>query len=204
MIKVGLTGNVASGKSMVLDLLRRHGATVIDTDRLVRETQQPGTPVLRRIAKRFGPDMLLADGSLDRARLRRQVMGDPVARSALNEIVHPAVEVLHRERLAEAEGRGDRIVISAVPLLFEAGWEREFDLVILVDAPEDIRRARLISLRHLTPAEADELLAAQDPADEKRRRSDLVIDNDGSIGALEARVREVWETLMDRVTGQGA
>lgn len=204
MIKVGLTGNVAAGKSVVLDLLRRHGATVIDADALVREVQQPGMAVLRQIAERLGSDMLRPDGALDRSRLRRRVMGDPAARSDLNAIVHPAVELLHRERIAQAERRGDRIVVSDVPLLFEVGWESEFDLIILVDAPEAIRRMRLVTLRHLTPAEADKLLASQDPAEGKRRRSDIVIENAGSVEGLEARVREVWETLANRATGGGA
>lgn len=204
MVKVGLTGNVAAGKSVVLDFLRRHGATVIDVDALVREVQQPGTPVLRRIAERFGPDMLLPDGALDRSRLRRRVMGDSAALSDLNAIVHPAVELLHRERIAQAELRGDRIVVSDVPLLFEVGWESHFDLIILVNAPEAIRRLRLVSLRQLTPEEADNMLASQDPPDEKQRRSDIVIENDGSVEDLEARVREVWEILVNRATSGGA
>ena len=204
MMKVGLTGNVAAGKSVVLDFLRRHGATVIDADALVREVQQPGTPVLRRIAERFGPDILLPDGALDRSRLRRRAMGDLAALSDLNAIVHPTVEVLHRERIAQAQLRGDRIVVSDVPLLFEVGWESEFDLIILVDAPEAIRRMRLVSLRQLTPEEADNMLASQDPADEKQRRSDIVIENDGSVEDLEARVGEVWETLVNRATSGGA
>ena len=204
MMRVGLTGNVAAGKSVVLDFLRRHGATVIDADALVREVQQPGTPVLRRIAERFGPGMLLPDGALDRSRLRRRVMGDPAALSDLNAIVHPAVELLHRERIAQAELRGDQIVVSDVPLLFEAGWESDFDLIILVDAPEAIRRLRLVSLRQLTPEEANDMLASQDPADEKRRWSDLVIENDGSVEDLEARVREVWKILVNRATSGGA
>jgi dephospho-CoA kinase len=204
MIKVGLTGNVAAGKSVVLDLLRRHGATVIAADALVREVQQPGTAVLRRIAERFGTGMLLPDGALDRSRLRRRVMGDQAALSDLNAIVHPAVELLHREHIAQAERRGDPIVVSDVPLLFEVGWEGEFDLIILVDAPEAIRRRRLVTLRQLTPEEADNMLASQDPAEGKRRRSDIVIENAGSVEALEARVRQVWETLVNRAGGGGA
>ena len=131
-------------------------------------------------------------------------MGDSAALSDLNAIVHPAVELLHRERVAQAELRGDRIVVSDVPLLFEVRWENHFDLIILVDAPEPIRRLRLVSLRQLTPEEADNMLASQDPADEKRRRSDIVIENDGSVEDLETRVREVWEILVNRATSGGA
>jgi len=196
MLKVGLTGNVAAGKSVVVDQLRRLGAIIIDADRLVREVEQPGSALLEAIADRFGSEMVLPNGQLDRAKLRRRVMGDPAALSDLNAIIHPAVERLHRERLADAEASGARIVVSDIPLLFEAGWEDAFDLIVLVDAPAAIRRRRLVAFRRLTPHEADRLIASQDPADRKRRRSDIVIDNAGTLEALETRVREVWDVLV--------
>jgi len=198
MLRVGLTGNVAAGKSVVLDRLRALGAVVIDADLLVREVERPGSPVLDAIAQHFGPDMIGEDGELDRARLRRFVMGDPALLAELNAIVHPAVERLHRARLTEAEARGARIVVSDIPLLFEAGWQDAFDLVILVDAPAATRRARLIASRHLAPAEADRLMASQEPADQKRARSDIVIDNAGTLATLDARVQEVWRILVAR------
>jgi dephospho-CoA kinase len=198
MLKVGLTGNVAAGKSVVVGQLRRLGAIIIDADELVREVEQPGSALLEKIANRFGSEMVLPNGQLDRARLRRRVMGDRAALSDLNAIIHPAVERLHRERLAEAAATGARIVVSDIPLLFEAGWEDAFDLIILVDAPPKIRRRRLVAFRRLTPPEADRLIASQDPADRKRRRSDIVIDNTGTLEALEARVQEVWDLLVAR------
>jgi len=199
MLKVGLTGNVAAGKSAVVDHLHRLGAVIIDADQLVREVEQPGSPLLGAIAERFGSEMVLPNGQLDRAKLRRRVMGEPAALSDLNAIIHPAVERLHGERLAEAEASGARIVVSDIPLLFEAGWQDEFDVIILVDAPPATRRRRLVAFRRLTPHEADRLIASQDPADQKRRRSDIVIDNAGTLEALEARVREVWDVLVAKV-----
>lgn len=204
MLSVGLTGNVAAGKSSVLSLLKGFGATVIDADQLVRRVQQPGSHTLQTLADRFGADILLPDGHLDRPTLRRRVMGDPAALSALNAIVHPAVEQLHRDELAAAKARGDRVVVSDIPLLFEAGWESEFDLIVLVDAPRNVRRSRLITLRALTEEEADRLLASQAPAVDKRARSDVVIDNDGSWEILARRVRALWSTLDARARGQSA
>src|SRR5919201_1662043 len=135
MLHVALTGNIAAGKSTVAELFRRWGATLIDADQLVRELQAPGSPVLEAIVARFGAAVLRADGTLDRAALRRRVMADPAAREALERIVHPAVHRRREELLREAGRRGDRIVVSEIPLLFEVADSREFDAVVLVDAP---------------------------------------------------------------------
>jgi dephospho-CoA kinase len=198
MLNVALTGNIAAGKSAVAELFRAWGATLIDADRLAREAQAPGTPGLRAIAERLGPDLVGADGALDRAALRRRVMADPAALAELNRIIHP--EVLRRRRALEAEARrrGDRIVVSDIPLLFEVADPAAFDVVVLVDAPEPVRRARLIMERGLSALEADRMLAAQAPSGQKRERSTFVIDNDGDLATLEARAREVWTALLAR------
>jgi dephospho-CoA kinase len=194
MLNVALTGNIAAGKSTVAALFEAWGATLIDADRLVREAQAPGSPILAAIVERFG-DGVLDAGGLDRAALRRRVLADPAALADLNRLVHP--EVLRRRRALEqaARARGDRIVVSDIPLLFEASNPGEFDVVVLVDAPAELRRARLLRDRGLDPDEADRLLAAQAPSGPKRARSTFVIDNDGDRTALEARSREVWNRL---------
>jgi dephospho-CoA kinase len=196
MLNVALTGNVAAGKSTVAALFEAWGATLIDADRLVREAQAPGSPILAAIAERFGHDVLDADGALDRAALRRRVLADPAALEDLNRLVHP--EVLRRRRALEqaARERGDRILVSDIPLLFEASDPREFDVVVLVDAPTELRRARLLRERGLDPGEAARLLAAQAPSGPKRARSTFVIDNDGDRAALEAHSRDVWRRLV--------
>jgi dephospho-CoA kinase len=198
MLSVALTGNIAAGKSTVAELFRAWGATVIDADRLAREAQAPGTPVLRAIADRFGQDLIGPGGALDRATLRRRVMGDPAALADLNRIVHP--DVLRQRAALEAESRrrGDRIVVSDIPLLFEAADPAAFDAVVLVDAPERVRRARLLAGRGLSTEDADRMLAAQAPSGPKRERSTFVIDNDGDRATLEARAREVWARLLAR------
>lgn len=198
MLHVALTGNIASGKSTVSELFHRWGATIVDADRLVREAQAPGGAVLRAIVDRFGLGVLRPDGSLDRPALRAIVLGDPAARAALNALVHPEVHRLRRQRVLEARARGDRIVVEDIPLLFEASDPSEFDAIVLVDAPEEVRRARLLTARGLAPEEVDRMLAIQMPSAAKRARSDFVIDNDADYTALERRTREVWEALVAR------
>jgi dephospho-CoA kinase len=198
MLNVALTGNIAAGKSAVAELFRRWGATVLDADAIVREVQAPGGAVIRQIADRFGDAVVLPDGSLDRAGLRRIVMADAGAREALERIVHPAVYARRAELAAEAAARGDRIVVSDIPLLFESGDAGAFDAVVLVDAPEPVRLRRLMERRGLSETEAWGMIRAQLPASAKRARSDYVIDNDGDLAALKHAASEVWHALVAR------
>jgi dephospho-CoA kinase len=198
MLNVALTGNIAAGKSAVAELFRRWGATVLDADAIVREVQAPGGAVIRQIADRFGDAVVLPDGSLDRAGLRRIVMADAGAREALERIVHPAVYARRAELAAEAAARGDRIVVSDIPLLFESGDAGAFDAVVLVDAPEPVRLRRLMERRGLSETEAWGMIRAQLPASAKRARSDYVIDNDGDLALLERAASEVWRALVAR------
>lgn len=197
MLHVGLTGNVAAGKSTVAALFRGWGATLIDADALVHELQAAGSPVLAAIAARFGAAVLRADGALDRAALRARVLADPTELTALNALMHPAVAARRRELVQAARRRGDRIVVSDIPLLFEADDPTGFDAIVLVDAPETVRRARLAE-RGLPAGEAERLMAAQQPAADKRARSDYVIDNSGDFTALEHSARAVWQALLAR------
>ena len=198
MLNVALTGNIAAGKSEVVRRFAEWGATIIDADQLAREAQAPGGEVLRAIAQRFGREVLNADGSLDRAALRGLVMGDDDALAALNGIVHPAVRRRRDQLIGEAVARGDRIVVNDIPLLFEAADPSAFDLVILVDAPEGVRRERLLTLRGLSPEDADKMLKAQIPSEVKRARADLIIDNSGSLEALELAAQDAWSELLRR------
>ena len=196
MYNVALTGNVASGKSSVAALLRDWGATVIDADAIVRELQRPGTPVFREIAARFGPGMVAPDGTLDRAALRARILARPEERKLLESIVHPAVEA-ERQRLLTGVAAGG-IVVNDIPLLFEAMDPSRFDAVVLVDAPESVRLARVTGERGLPPAEAEALLRAQMPAARKRERADFIIENDGTRDALRERAWLVWRKLRSR------
>ncbi len=195
MIHVGLTGNIASGKSTVAELFCRWGATIIDADLLAREAQRAGTPVFQAIVERFGPGVVGPDGELDRRALRARVMGEAAELAALNAIVHPEVRRRAAALVGEARRAGTRIVVSDIPLLFETDDPERFDAVVLVDAPAEVRRERLMRDRGLSASEADGMMAAQLPAAAKRARSTYVIENDGSLPVLEQRSRSVWERL---------
>lgn len=196
MLSVGLTGNIASGKSAVASLLAAHGATILDADVMAREVVAPGTPGFEAVVEQFGEGVVLPDGTLDRPALRRIVFADPARRSALNAIVHPAVGRLRERRLAEARARGDRVVVSDIPLLFEVGLEYLFDGVIVVDAPEAVRLARLTGDRGLAEEEARRIMAAQLPSERKRAAATWVIDNDGSRAQLASRTASLWQLLL--------
>lgn len=198
MLNVGLTGNLASGKSTVLGWFAQWGATAIDADQLVREVQRPGSPVLEEIRRCFGDGVILPGGELDRAALRKVVFRDPAARQALNAIVHPAVRERRRLLLEEAEARGDLVVVSDIPLLFETLDPASFDLIVLVDAPAELRRKRLITQRGIEPEEADRMLAAQLPPEAKRERSHIVLDNRGSLDDLRTAAWEAWREIRKR------
>jgi dephospho-CoA kinase len=198
VLNLALTGNVAAGKSTVAELFRRWGAVIIDADQLVREVQAPGTPGLAAIVRRFGSGVLKPDGSLDRGQLRATVLADPELLRDLNAIVHPAVNRLRRERVAAAAGGGAEIIVTDIPLLFEAADPATFDAIILVDAPADLRRQRLFERSGLPRHEADRLMAAQLPSELKRTRSTYIIDNDRDLAWLESEAARVWRKATGR------
>jgi dephospho-CoA kinase len=196
MLLVGLTGNIASGKSTVSQLLSERGATIIDADVLARRAVDFGSPAYKAIVARWGEDVLAPDGFLDRGALRRRVFGHPEELEALNEIVHPEVARMRDRLVAEARRRGDHVVVCDIPLLFEKNLVGEFDRIVLVDAPRPLRLERLVKDRDLRATEAMDMIAAQMPAELKRARADFVIDNAGSFAALEAQVDAVWSALL--------
>jgi dephospho-CoA kinase len=203
VIHLALTGNIASGKSTVAELFQSWGAVIIDADQIVRELQQPGSPVLAAIGARFGADVILPDGQLDRAKVRQVVMRDSAARADLNAIVHPEVHRRRAELVEAAKRQGAQVVVSDIPLLFESADPAAFDAVVLVDAPEPLRLKRLMESRGLPADEARRMLAAQMPASEKRDwvggtppRAPFVIENESDRAALEQRARAVWDQLV--------
>lgn len=198
MLKVGLTGNIAAGKSTVARTWRELGGTVVDADLLARQAVAPGTPALAAIEAQWGPWVLEEGGGLDRAALRQIVFSDPGARARLEGIVHPAVASLRDDLYREAKARGESLVVADIPLLFEVGLADEFDVVVLVDAPEETRLMRLVGDRGMDPDEARRMMAAQMPSALKRARADVVIENTGSIADLERRAGEVWRDLFRR------
>lgn len=204
MLVVGLTGNIAAGKSAVAARLASHGVPIIDADRLARDAVAPGTAALRAIVRRWGPTALAADGTLDRAALRRIVFSDDAERRALDAIVHPEVARL-RDAAVEAErARGVPLVVCDIPLLFEVGLEELVDRIVLVDAPVAVRRERLVRDRGLTVTEADAMIAAQMPADRKRAAAHHLIDNLGTRETLHAQVDALVDELRALARSAGA
>lgn len=192
-IVVGVTGNIASGKSTVAARFAEHGATLIDADVLARLALAPGTRGLAAVASRW-PSVISADGSLDRAALRRIVFTDPKQRDRLNAIVHPEVARVRDKQLAAARERGDAFVAYDVPLLFEAGLEKTVDVIVLVEASDEIRRQRLAH-RGVPADDATAMMASQMPDELKRGRSNFVIENNGDYAQLLARADATWHAL---------
>ncbi len=196
VLLVGLTGGIASGKSVVAARLAEHGAVVVDADRIAREVVEPGTPALAEIARTFGPAVLAPDGSLDRAALGAIVFADPSARERLNAITHPAVARRSRELFARA-ARADphAVVVYDVPLLAEGGRTDEFDLVVVVEADPEERVRRMVRDRGMSEEDARRRIAAQASDEERRALADVVVETNGSIEDTLRRADELWERL---------
>ena len=212
MLRVGLTGGLGSGKSTVGAMLARRGAEVMSSDDLAREMMQPGHPVYRAIADRFGPEVVRSDGQLDRPALARIAFGQGRVEE-LNAIVHPAV-IAEEARMAEelAARRAGAVMVVESALLFatrhggEGGWEQRFDCIVVVTAPEPVRVERFAG-RLLAEtgdagndprAEARRRMAQQMPEAEMIARADLVLANGGTREALEQQVDQVWAALLAR------
>lgn len=185
---VALTGGVASGKSEVERRFAALGVPVIDADRIARDLVRPGEPALEEIAAAFGPTALDASGALDRAAMREIVFHDERARARLNAILHPRVRDVLHERSAAATGP---YVLLGIPLLVESGDYGWVDRVLLVDAPRELQRRRLVERDGVAPALADAMIAAQASREARLARADDVIVNDGAIEALDGKVREL-------------
>ncbi|MEU5865817.1 MULTISPECIES: dephospho-CoA kinase [unclassified Nonomuraea] len=196
MLKIGLTGGIGSGKSEVSRRLAARGAVVVDADKIAREVVEPGTVGLARVVAAFGEGVLHPDGSLNRERLGSVVFADPDRLAALNAIVHPLVG----ERVAELQGQAadDAILVYDVPLLVENKLAPMYDLVIVVDAADEVRIRRLAEHRGMAEADAKARIAAQVDREQRLAAADLVIPNEGSLDDLEARVDEVWHELVRR------
>lgn len=195
MLIVGLTGNVAAGKSAVAELWREAGVPVVSADQLARTAVEPGTDALARIRELFGVGVIQADGALDRGAVRGIVFRDEDALRHLEAIVHPAVRRLRDEWTGRQRENGAGMVVWEIPLLFETGTEKEVDVVVLVDAPAGVRRRRIVETRGLDDEEAVAIMEAQMDAGEKRRRADIVVENGGTREELAVRVAAVLREL---------
>ncbi len=198
MMTVALTGNAGAGKSTVADIWEGAGVPVVRADDLARAAVAPGSDGLAEVVAAFGPEVLMADGSLDRAALRDRIFRDEKERIRLERILHPRIGVLRERWVARWRKEGALLAVAEIPLLFEAGLEGDYDVVVCVDAPGDVRLERLVNDRGLKEEEARRIMGAQIPAEEKRRGALFVLDNDGSREELEKRSLALLDFLRAR------
>ncbi len=202
MISVGLTGSVASGKSEVSRAWQRAGVPVASADEFARIAVEPGSAGLEAVVNALGSDVLKADGSLDRARVRSIVFRDDDARRCLESIIHPIVWRLRETWVQAQKAEGADLIVSEIPLLFEAGLAEDFDCVVVVDAPYDTRLSRMIEFRGLSEEEARRVMTAQMDANEKRQLADVLIRNDGTLEQLHQKAGSVLEEVRSRFVGR--
>jgi len=197
---VGLTGGIASGKSTLAAALRDLGAPVIDADAIARASVRGGTRALREIAAAFGEGLIAADGELDRRAMAAIVFADPAARARLEAIVHPAVRAEVVAETARLAAAGHELAFYDVPLLFERGLEGEVDCTVVVHAPPSLQLSRLQARDGMTREEAEARISAQLPIDEKARRADVVVSNDGDLAWLRSRAAPLLAALRSGLT----
>ncbi|GGE89189.1 dephospho-CoA kinase [Mycetocola zhadangensis] len=199
MFLVGLTGGIGSGKSTIARHLAGLGAVHIDADQLARDAVEPGTAALDLIRDAFGENVIAEDGRLNRAALGALVFSDPKALATLNGIVHPAVRALTEKRIAEATSKDPgAVIVYDVPLLAEAKLPRSYDLIVVAHADAGTRRERLVSLRGMSPEEADRRIGVQASDEERLALADVVIDTDGTLAETLRQANDLWAKLIEK------
>jgi dephospho-CoA kinase len=196
MLKVGLTGSIAVGKSFVLGVLAELGCHVIDADKIAREVVEPGTEGLKSLRDYFGEDVLSADGTLDRSKLGAIVFGDEEERTRLNAILHPLIISAQDKLIREREMKDpDGIVVIDAALMIESGGYRRLDKLIVVHCRPEIQLARLMARNALTREAAEQRIASQMPQEEKKKYADFLIDTSGDFEVTRAQVQAMYEQL---------
>ena len=202
MIKLGLTGSIGMGKSTTASMFSARGVPVYDADAAVHKVYAPGGAAVKAVSEAF-PDVLDAQGGIDRSKLRERVVGDSEAMKRLEQIIHPIVSGLQVSFLEKTASQGAEIIVLDVPLLYETGGDKRVDYVVVVTAPEDVQRERVLARGQLTPAQLGEILTRQLPDKEKRKRADFVIDTSLGLEYAEAQVNAVLRTLRSDVATAG-
>jgi dephospho-CoA kinase len=193
VIRVGLTGGIGAGKSTVASMLADRGAVIVDADQIARDLVEPGGEALAELVTEFGPRILREDGSLSRAELAALAFSDPRATERLNAIMHPLIGAEARRRLADAPDAP--VVVYDMPLLVETGQSDLVDLVIVVDAPEDVQVDRAVHQRGLDEDDVRRRMEVQASRDDRLAAADVIIDNSGSEADTSAQVEQLWQRL---------
>ncbi len=203
MLTIGLTGGIGSGKSVVAELLNQLGASIIDADQLGHEAYSPDAEAWRLVVDAFGSDILTGEREIDRRKLGAIVFADPDELARLNAIMHPLMARMVEERKRRLADAGEMVAVVEAAVLFEAGWDSLVDEVWTTDAPPDAVIERLHNRNGLTEQEARKRIDSQMPAEERRRRSDVVVDNSDDLDALRIAVSDLWETRVKGKVNRG-
>ncbi|MFM8535677.1 MAG: dephospho-CoA kinase [Acidimicrobiia bacterium] len=193
---IALTGGIATGKSYVAGRFREAGVPIVDSDLLAREVVLPGTPALAAIRKRFGPDAVRRDGTMDRIRVGQIIFKDKRARLDLEALIHPAVLKAINDYF-NALPKRTLFAVADIPLVFETNREKDFDAIIVVACPRDVQLQRLMERNKLSKEDAEKRIAAQLPIDQKVKKATYVISNDGTFEQTDAQVDALIASLKD-------
>ena len=192
MRTIGLTGGIASGKSIVAGMLKKLGAWIIDADQLARAVVEPGQPAWQEIRDWLGPEMFFTDHYLNRKALGKRIFQDAAVRHRLEEIIHPYIQKAVQSSLQEAENAGTAVAVLDIPLLFEVGWDELVDETWVVFVHDETQLARLMAREHLARSEALARIGVQMSLAEKARLATRIIDNDGDVGSTKKQVESAW------------
>jgi dephospho-CoA kinase len=197
-MKVAVTGGVGSGKSVVCSIFSEYGFVLVSSDELARQVVRTGFPAYQRIIAKFGKGVVLENGTLNRRKLREMIIEDPEAKRTLEEILHPEIIRMMDQRLSDAQKAGKSIVVE-IPLLFELNLEDRFDIIVTVSSPYENRIQRLVVRDRIKRCAAEKLIRTQMPENEKAKRSDIVIKNDGSMDQLKNKTRRICKKILNGV-----
>ena len=201
MLKVGLTGSIAVGKSFVVGVLAELGCRIIDADRVAREVVAPGTPGLQKVVEAFGSHILKSDGSLDRAKMGEIVFADETKRLQLNSILHPFILERQDEMIRHLQQKDPHgIAVVDAALMIESGGYQRFDKLIVVHCRPDVQLQRLMVRDHLSPQEAERRISAQMPQEEKKKYADLLIDTSEGFESTRTQTEQVFQQLRGAAT----
>ncbi len=203
MRTIGLTGGIASGKSTVTAILAEQGATVLDADLLGHRAYAPGTATFDAVVQAFGPAIVAADGTIDRAKLGTRVFADPDGLKRLTDIVWPAIRRLAQQELEQLAQQGTDVAILEAAVMIEAGWQDLVDEVWVVSAPPAVARQRLMARNGLSAEDADSRIAAQLGNAEREAKADVIIDTNCSLEQVRQRVLQIWAAFGERVSATG-
>jgi dephospho-CoA kinase len=203
--RIALTGGIATGKTTVANRLRDLGAIILDADQFARQVVKPGTPSHDALRHAIGAQHFGADGTLKRDELRRKMIREPTLREKINAILHPYIGRAMREEWERQKNLDPRsVIIFDIPLLFEGGLDKGFDIVILAYCTREVQLQRLIGRDRLDPSEAELTLSMQLPIDSKRAHADYIIENSGDLEQTLRQVDSVWEKILEQSSFQGA